>query len=52
VRGWIFGPRHALEDYGRYFEQKHGISFRSWLYVGIPAFAITISCLVAFLMRE
>lgn len=52
LRGGIFGPRHAIEDFGRYFERKHGISFRSSLYVGIPALAISISCLVAFLKRE
>lgn len=51
LRGWIFGPRHAIEDFGRYFERKHGISFRSSLYVGSSALAISILCLVALLSR-
>lgn len=52
LRGRVFGSRDTIEAYGRYFEQKHGISFRSSLYVGVPALAVTISCLGAFLYRQ
>ena len=52
LRSRILGPRNAIEDFARYFEQKHGISFKSWLYIGVPALVISLACLVAFLNRR
>lgn len=52
LRVWILGSHDALEEYARYFELKHGISFKSMLCVGIPALAVTIACLVVFLSRQ
>jgi ABC-type sulfate transport system permease component len=52
LRSRIFGPSDAMEDFVRYFEQKHGISFKSWLYVGVPALIVSLGCLVAFLNRQ
>jgi hypothetical protein len=44
--------RGAVEDYARYYEKKHGISFISWLYISIPAFVISVGCFVSFLRRQ
>jgi uncharacterized membrane protein len=52
LRGRILGSHSAIEDFARYFEQKHGIRFKSWLYVGVPALAISVACLVVFLSRR
>lgn len=46
LRTRIFGSGSTAEDYVRYFEQKHGISFGSSLYVGIPALVVTLACLI------
>ena len=56
--GWILlrcrmsGPSSALDDFANYFEKKYGISFKSWLHVGIPALAVSAACLVAFLSGQ
>lgn len=52
LRGRILGPQSAIEDFARYFERKHGITFKSWLYVGVPALFISIACLALFLSRR
>lgn len=53
--GWIwlrtrlFAPATAIDDFARYFEQKHGVSFKSWQFVGVPALGISLACLADFL---
>lgn len=49
LRCGVLGSKDAIADFGRYFEQKNGISFRSWLCIGIPAFAVCMSFLIALL---
>lgn len=48
VRTRFLGPG-AMQEFVRYFEAKHQVSFRSWLWVSVPAIVVSIAGL--FLMR-
>lgn len=43
--------RDAIQEFVSYFELSHGVSFRSWLYVSLPALAAGIASLILVIWR-